>query len=183
MRNGDQLALGEIYDRYHQPVYRYVLNLIKIPELTEDIVHEVFVKLWDKRETIHIRENFQGYLFTTCRNQAVDATKRIIAERELKTELLRYYDQAFLEKHYTQEELHRYDQLVEQALEALSPQRRRVFEMCRREGKSHQEIARELDISPNTVKEHMSKALATLRDFLYEKGDLALAIILVGKLF
>lgn len=183
MRNSDELALGEIYDRYHQPVYRYVLNLIKIPEVTEDIVHEVFLKLWEKRETLRVRENFKGYLFTACRNMSIDMTKQIAVDRELKAELLRYYDHASLERHYSQEELYKYDSLVEEALNTLSPQRRKVFEMSRKQGKSHQEIARELNISPNTVKEHMSRALTGLRDFLQKRGEISFAIILLGKLF
>ena len=54
LRTGDKKAFEEIYNRYHKPVYRYLVSLVKIPEIAEDLVHEIFVKLWDIREKLVI---------------------------------------------------------------------------------------------------------------------------------
>jgi RNA polymerase sigma-70 factor (ECF subfamily) len=183
LRDGDKLAFAELYNRYHKPVYRYLISLVKVPEIAEDLVHEIFLKLWDIRQKLEIKENFKGYLFWMCHNKAADTTKKIAGERILKNQLLHYYQTLSTVETHTLEQLQRYDNLIEEALNSLSPQRRKVFELCKKQGKSYQEAAHELQISTHTVKEHMSYALAALRDFLRQNGELSLACIVMAQLF
>src|SRR5687768_2931624 len=165
LHEGDKKAFEEFYNRYHKPIYRYLVSLVKVPEIAEDLVHEIFLKLWDIRQKLEIKQNFKGYLFWMCHNKAVDTTKKIAGERMLKDELLfHYYQNLFNVENQTPEQ-QQYDDLIEEALNSLSPQRRKVFELCKRQGKSYQQVADELQISIHTVKEHMSYALAALRDF------------------
>jgi len=171
-------AFGEIYNRYHQPVYRYLITLVKIPELTEDMVQEVFIKIWEIRKKLEIKTNFRSYLFRISHNKAADTIKKIATDRNLKTQLLHHYQDFFEAEPRSAEELRRMDDLVDLAFESLSPQRRKVYELCKKKGLSYREAAAELQISPNTVKEHMAKALATLRDFLQDRGELALFFLL-----
>jgi RNA polymerase sigma-70 factor (family 1) len=184
LRDGNKLAFAEFYNRYHKPVYRYLISLIKIPEIAEDLVHEIFLKLWDIRQKLEIKENFKGYLFWMCHNKAADTTKKIAGERILKDQLLFHYYQnlATVEGH-TPEQQQRFHDLIEEAVNSLSPQRRKVFELCKMQGKSYQEAANELQISPNTVKEHMSSALAAIRDFLRQNGEFSLALLLMSQIF
>jgi RNA polymerase sigma-70 factor (ECF subfamily) len=182
LRTGDKKAFEEFYNRYHKPVYRYLVSLVKIPEIAEDLVHEIFVKLWDIREKLVIKDNFKGYLFWMCHNKASDTTKKIAKERILKDQLLlHYYQYLSTAENHTLEQLQRYDNLIEEALNSLSPQRRKVYELCKRQGKSYQEAAAELQISTHTVKEHMSGALAALRDFLRQQGEFSLALIVIAR--
>jgi RNA polymerase sigma-70 factor (ECF subfamily) len=181
LRGSDSAAFTEIYNRYHKPVYKYLISLVKVPQLTEDLLHEVFLKLWENREKIEIRESFSGYLFRICHNKAADMIRKIAGERSLKMALLLHYQGFTPDEYRSREELQRFDNLVEQALDSLSPQRRKVYELCRRQEKSYQEVAAELGISTNTVKEHMAKALSTLRNFLEEKGKFTFALLLLEK--
>jgi RNA polymerase sigma-70 factor (ECF subfamily) len=158
-----------------------LLALVKSPEMAEDLVHEIFLKLWEIREKLEIKTNFSAYLFRICHNKAADATKKIAGERLLRSELLRYYQDFSTDEQRSQEELYQYDALAEQALDNLSPQSRKVYELCRREGKSYREVAEELHISPYTVKEHMSKALTSLRSFLREKGKIAIILVFLER--
>jgi RNA polymerase sigma-70 factor (ECF subfamily) len=183
LHEGDKKAFEEFYNRYHKPIYRYLVSLVKVPEIAEDLVHEIFLKLWDIREKLVIKENFKGYLFWMCHNKAADTTKKIAGERMLKDRLLHYYQNLSVVEHHTLEQLQRYDNLIEEALNSLSPQRRKVYELCKRQGKSYQEAAEELQISTHTVKEHMSSALATLRDFLRQQGEFSLALIVISRFF
>lgn len=184
LRDGDKLAFAEFYNRYHKPIYRYLISLVKVPEIAEDLVHEIFLKLWDIRQKLEIKENFKGYLFWMCHNKAADTTKKIAGERMLKDQLLLHYYQTLttVETH-TLEQLQRYDNLIEEALNSLSPQRRKVYELCKKQGKSYQEAANELQISTHTVKEHMSYALSALRDFLRQNGEFSLTCIVMAHLF
>jgi RNA polymerase sigma-70 factor (family 1) len=183
LRAGDKLAFEEFYNRYHKPVYRYLVSLVKVPEIAEDLVHEIFVKLWDIREKLVIKDSFKGYLFWMCHNKAVDTIRKIAGERMLKDQLLFHYYQHLSDaEHHTLTQLQRYDNLIEEALNSLSPQRRKVYELCRKQGKSYREAANELQISTHTVKEHMSYALAALRDFLRQHGEFSLAWIVITQL-
>lgn len=182
LKTGNEGAFTEIYNRFHQPVYGYLLSLVKSTVMAEDLVNEIFLKLWEIREKLEIKTNFSAYLFRICHNQAADATKKIAGERLLRAELLRHYQEFSSVEQWSPKELYQYDALAEQALDSLSPQSRKVYELCRREGKSYREVAEELHISPYTVKEHMSKALTTLRSFLREKGEIAVIFILLEKI-
>jgi RNA polymerase sigma-70 factor (family 1) len=184
LRDGDKMAFAEFYNRYHKPVYRYLISLVKVPEIAEDLVHEIFLKLWDIRLKLEIKENFKGYLFWMCHNKAADTTKKIAGERILKNQLLlHYYHTLSTVETHTLEQLQRYDNLIDEALNSLSPQRRKVYELCKKQGKSYQEAANELQISTHTVKEHMSYALSALRDFLRQNGEFSLACIVMVQLF
>lgn len=176
-------AFAELYNRYHQPVYRYLLNLLKVPQQSEDCLHEVFMKLWEVRMKMEIKGNFSAYLFRVCHNMAINSTRKIARNNLLQTELKYFYHKSVQDEYQSAEKLHRYDQLVDQAMASLTPNRRRVFELCRREGKSYQEAAEILNVSMNTVKEHMSNALACLRNYLEKNGDLAMLAIFISGFF
>jgi RNA polymerase sigma-70 factor (family 1) len=182
LRGGSKDAFTELYNRYHEPVFRYIAGSVKIPQLAEDLVHEVFMKLWDRKDRLEIRDNFAGYLFRVCHNLVADTLKKIAGERALKDQLIHQY-QYLSSEHYSEEELQQLDGLVEEALQSLSPQQRVVYELCKKQGKSYLEVATELNISANTVKEHMSKSLFKLREFLRDKGKLGLFFILFEKFF
>jgi len=183
LRKDDQKALAELYHRYHQPIYRYLISLVKTPQLAEDLVHEVFLKLWNAREKLDIQINFSSYIFRICHNQAYDATMKIARERHLLEELILHYPLNTTDEPRSRAALHQLDLLVDQALDTLTPQCRKVYELCRRQGKSYQQAATELGISPHTVKDHMTKALATLRLFLKDREKLAVIICLSEIIF
>jgi RNA polymerase sigma-70 factor (family 1) len=182
LREGDKEAFAEIYNRFHKPVYRYLISMIKVPEHTEDLVHEIFLKLWEIRQRLDIHTNFQAYIFRVAHNKAVDEIRKMVHDRRLRAELSYKYQELTISQNESPSQLNHYDKLVEQALDSLTPQRRKVYELCRIEGKTYQDAADELNLTHNTVKEHMSKAMASLRHFLAERGELTLAIVLLGNI-
>lgn len=182
IREGNRHAFEEVYNRYHKSIYRYLISIFQVPDMAEDLTHEVFIKLWEVREKLDIKGNFKSYLFRMSHNLAVDMSKALARDRQLRDRLILHY-QGFSDMELrTLEELKRFDNLVEEALQSLSPARRRVYELCKIEGKTYQEAADLLQISPNTVKEHMGQALATLRNFVKEKGHLPLIFMMLQEL-
>jgi RNA polymerase sigma-70 factor (family 1) len=182
LKVGDKLAFTEIYNRFHKPIYRYLIGMVKMEEQAEDLVHEVFLKLWESREKLSIKGAFTPYLFRVCHNKAIDAIRKIAYDRKLRAGLLKAYENWVAAPQHSPEELHRFDNLVEESLDALSPQRRKVYELCRINGKTYNEAASEMGISPNTVKDHMSKALSTLRQIVQNRGELTILLILLGNI-
>lgn len=182
LKVGDKLAFTEIYNRFHKPVYRYLISIVKVDEHAEDLVHEVFLKLWESRETLSIKGAFTPYLFRACHNKGIDALRKIAADRKLQESLLRAFGNMTTGEYHSKEELQQFDNLVEEALDSLTPQRRKVYELCRVNGKTYHEAAAEMGIAPGTVKEHMTKALASLRLIVQNRGELTILLILLGNI-
>jgi len=176
-------AFAELYNRYRHELYRYALTLVKIPDVAEDLVQDVFIKIWEVRERLEIKQNFRSYLFRVCHNSAVDLNKQVASNRQLFSQLLYHYQALPETVQYSQEELLRYDALVEEALSILTPQRRKIYELCKKEKKSYEEVARELGISQNTVKAHITQTLALLRGYIARRVNLPILLLLIEKFF
>ena len=182
LRKNNTQAFAGLYSRYRQDIYRYILTLVKVPELAEDLVQDVFIKIWNVRERLEIRQNFRSYLFRVCHNSAVNMNKQIASNRRLFNQLLHHYPAIPESEYYSQEELLRYDSLVEEALNSLSQQRRKIYEMCRKEKKSYEEVARELGISRNTVKAHITQTLSLLRVYISKHAKISFLILLIKNI-
>jgi RNA polymerase sigma-70 factor (ECF subfamily) len=159
-----------------------MLTLVKVSDLAEDLVQDVFIKIWDVRRRLEIKQNFRSYLFRVCHNSAVDLNKQMASNHQLFNQLLYHYQAMPESGYYSQKDLLHYDALVEEALNSLSPQRRRIYELCKKEKKSYEEVARELEISPNTVKAHVTQTLSLLRSYISKHTKLSILILLMQKI-
>lgn len=183
LQNDDKLAFAAIYDRYRLDVYRFGITLVKAPDLAEDLVQDVFIKIWDARHRLEIKQSFRSYLLRVAHNRGIDMNKEISTKHHLVEQLVNYYQALpVLVEEDNQEDLQRYDDLVEEALNSLTPQRRKVYEMCKKDKKSYEEVARELDISPNTVKATMSQTLSLLRNYITKHAKLSVVLLLLHKI-
>ena len=165
---GDEAAFAELYNYYKAPALRFSISLLKDEEEAENMIQDVFVKIWIKRTHIKPDHNFSSYLFTCLRNMAFDHFKKME-----KSELLRkqFMDAMMAGADEEKEEKERRISLVQNAVEALSVKRKLILKLNIEEGKSYQEIAEFLRISKNTVKNQLVKAKQILR----EKVDFAAA--------
>ena len=182
LRSDDPSAFAELYRRYRLDVYRYGLTIVKVPQQAEDLLQDTFIKLWDVRHRLEIKQGFRQYLLRICHNRGIDINKQMVVNRQLADLLLIHYQDANVSQERSREEWQRYDALVEEALNSLSPQRRKVYEMCKKEKKSYEEVARALNISTNTVKAHVTQALALLRDYISKHAKISVFILLLQKI-
>lgn len=165
LRNGDAQAFTKLYHLYSGQLYANLLKMVKDETLAEEIVQEIFTRIWQKRQILQVNQNFPAYVYRMGQNALHDFYRKIQRDR-------RFYQQfkAMATKHYTHIEEALYhresEQLLHQALNALSPQQKRVYQLCKLEGCSYKQTAEQLGISPLTVKEYMVKANMTIRDFL-----------------
>ena len=165
---GDIAAFDEIYRRNFYPVYCNALKITREVSLAEDALQEVFIILWEKRSTIDPEKSLAGWLFIVCYHQSIN-----ILRKKLRESLL--YKGLQQPDEYSMEEEIKYGKqwkILENALSSLSPQRRRVFELCKLEGKTYEETALELRISKYTVKEYLSSAVAAIKEYsLHHSGS------------
>jgi RNA polymerase sigma-70 factor (ECF subfamily) len=182
-----QLALGNkeaftvIYQQYHAGIYNYLLKFTKNPVLTEDLVHDVFLKIWEIRAQLDIKSSFSAYLYRLARNAALTQLNRISLFDTIRDEVMHRVslginDQSLMNALETKQ----YEELLHNAVASLPPQRREAFILCRQQGKSYEEAAALMNISRNTFKQHLSLAVKSIREYLLEHGHISLLILLVS---
>lgn len=163
---GDEQAFATLYNYYRTPAMRFTTSLLKDEEEAENMVQDVFIKIWVKRAHIKPDYNFNSYLFTCLKNMAFDYFKKIEKSEQLRKN---YMEAMKMAEEEEREENERRINLVIAAVDCLSVKRKQILKLNVEEGKSYQEIAEFLRISKNTVKNQLVKAKQILR----EKVDFA----------
>ena len=175
---GDIGAFNEIYQKYFHPVYCNALKITRETPVAEDVLQEVFITLWEKRATIDPESSLAGWLFIICYHKSVNILRKKLRESLLYKKLQAPDDD------YREEEIKYGTQwkILENALSRLSPQRRRVFELCKLQGKTYEEAAMELRISKYTVKEYLSAAIASIKEYSLHHPGSTVALIPIAFL-
>ncbi|HYC86577.1 MAG TPA: RNA polymerase sigma-70 factor [Chryseosolibacter sp.] len=158
----DEHAFRDIFHLFSGRVYSFALKLTRSQATAEEMVQEVFMKLWVNRASLGTIDNFSGYLFIITKNLVLNILKRRALEEKVKGELSVMAETA---SHYTEQAVpdHDYDALLKETISHLPPQQRIVYSLCHQEGLRYDEVAERLNISRLTVKTHMHKALKTIK--------------------
>lgn len=178
---GSEDAFGQLFRRYRGKLYRYLQTFTQSDELAEDLVHDIFLKIWSGREMLPGIDNPSAYLFQMARNMAISGFRRKAKEQLILAELRQeHYEPIPDADPASQKEIRSF---ILQAVDKLSDQQKKVFLLSRQEGLRHEQIAEQLGISINTVKTHIGRALQFLREEIgHTYGDLAIAIFVIYRL-
>ncbi|MCS3556143.1 MULTISPECIES: RNA polymerase sigma factor [unclassified Sphingobacterium] len=175
LQQDDVSALSKLYFSNIRALKYFILKTAKSPELTDDILHDTFIRIWENRMTIDPEKTFRPFLYTVAQRVLLNFLKRAQHERRILDEIQKY---AITSEHST-ELLVAYNEsnnLLKQAIADLPPRCREVFLRCKIEGLSHKQTANELGISESTVNNQMGKALKNIKDFMAGQQTLALII-------
>jgi RNA polymerase sigma-70 factor, ECF subfamily len=156
---GDRTAFEALFRLHYKPLCAFALGYLKDPDKAEDLVQDLFFRLWLDREKVQVTISLKAYLFASVRNRCLNALKsgsRLVVLNEALEEHAE--DQVRSEDEHA-ERIAR----VQAAIEALPEERRKVFKLSRYEGLKYHEIAGRLGISVKTVENQMGSALRTLR--------------------
>jgi len=157
---GNRDAFEEVYHRYHAALYQNILRFTKDHTVTEDLVQDTFIRFWQKRSSIRADKSLAGWLFVISYHLSVNWLKHKLVDAKAKQQLVLLSVES--------DSLSLYDHqmaLLEQAILQLPPQKRRVLELCKLQGRSYKEAAQEMNISTHTVKEYLSGAMKVVRDY------------------
>lgn len=162
---GDENAFCQLFNHYWNHIYSVAFSLTKSAVISEEIVQDVFVKIWLNKEKLTSVTKFDAYLFTMARNHIYNELRKKTLEQPFVEHLEQYFLQSFSlpDQEMSFKET---NQLINKLVEQLPSQQRVIFRLSRYEGFSHNKIAEELGISALTVKSHMTKALRFIRHFL-----------------
>lgn len=159
---GDTAAFEEIYHHYNKFLQPFLLNKTKSPELTEEIIQELYLKLWDRREMLPSIENYRSYIYSMAVNAVYAHFRRASVEQKILKKIWR----GMTEQQSTTDEIMEFKEseaLINQAVEKLPPQQKKIYLLSRRSGLSHDQIADELHISKRTVSNQVTEALKAIK--------------------
>jgi RNA polymerase sigma-70 factor (family 1) len=162
LKDSDRLAFAEIYERYKYILHAHALNKTRDREEAGDVVQEVFIYLWDKREAIQFNGKLSGYLYTSVRNAILNKVTHKLVQEKYYQSIKNFSDNSKIETDYRIRES-QLIQLIENEIALLPAKMREVFELSRKQHLSHKEIAEKLDISEQTVSKQVSNALKILK--------------------
>jgi RNA polymerase sigma-70 factor (family 1) len=158
----DRSAFNELYARYWKAIYDISCKKLRDSDTAKDIVHDLFVDIWNKRGTIHITTSFAGYLFTMLSNRITDIQRKRAYQNRVEKQLMAE-DEPFEDVVIQNITYHELETRLWAEVQNMPDGMRRVFLLSRNEQLSPQEIADRLSISLQTVKNQISSALKRLR--------------------
>lgn len=162
LKEGDHKAFEEIYHLYKDRLIGNMLRMLQSRELVEEQVQELFLKIWNGRAEIDPDKSFKAYLFRIAANMAKNIFREMSYDQRLRSTLLPIEEQIY--SHVEEQLVSQENKLIlDTLLDRLPPQRRTVFTLCKLEGMSYREVGELLNISENTVNDHIRKANLTLR--------------------
>ena len=164
-KEGDAEAFDLIYRQYSKKIYLFAKGMVKDEDQAKDLVQEVFVNLWDKRESVDLNLNFENYLFTISYN----SIRKFFRKRAMKIKVMDQLQKNSPGIIESADSSFIYNELLELAnktIENLPPRRKTVYKLRKQEGMRIKEIARKLDISTRTAENHLARALKYLKEEL-----------------
>lgn len=179
LRSGDMQAFDILYYRYSQIIYANILKFLKDETIAEDLLQDVFLRIWENRSKIDPEQSFAAFLFTCSRNITFNFKRRLKLEMESEVHLA----YGISESENTIDRILDAKEamvLVEALLSRLPNQRQKIFRLSKLEGKSYQEISEEMGISIATVRDHIVKANKFIRNgAMQDSGFSALLLALL----
>lgn len=169
LKEDSEYAFQLIYDCNRNRIYKTAVWYLKSPILAQEVVQDVFLKLWFERNEFKINTSLEGWLFIVAKNNILNRLKKISNEWKalnilplLRADVSNNTENAILDSEYAS--------ILNAAVQSLPTQQKKVFQLARQEQLSYSEIGKAMDLSPLTVKTHMSRALTHIKAYLKLKG-------------
>ena len=178
LQQGHEGALRVLYDIHIKKLHYFILRTAKVRELAEDVVQDVFVKIWENRSQLDPDQSFRSFLYTVARNHLLNLLKRLQHESGILDEIRRHASASEntteLQVDYSESNV-----LLVEAISRLPQQCKEIFVRCKMQGLSYRQVASELNITEGTVNSQMVKALRSIRQYIGLKATILLLISLM----
>lgn len=161
---GDEKAFRILFDHYKDRFYYVVLKMTGLEDIAEETVQEVFINIWRQRESLQEIKDPDAYFFTIVYRQVYRFYKKQALEKKLR----QFVSESSESRNFTEENVlaKERERFIHEAVARLPTQQKRVFELSKLEGLSREQIAEQLEISPNTVRNHMAEGMKSVRTYL-----------------
>jgi RNA polymerase sigma-70 factor (ECF subfamily) len=177
LKRGSERAFNKLYTNLGKILYKKIFAMVKDEDIAEELLQDLFMKIWHKREELNEEKSFKAYVYTIAQNLVYDYLRKVASNKRLTEKLLMnavdfymHTDSALINKETTE--------IINRAIHQLSPQRKQAFTLCKMEGKSYEETSKLMGITVATVNSHMVKSLRSIKDYLMQNQDLAIIFII-----
>jgi RNA polymerase sigma-70 factor (family 1) len=177
LATGDETAFNMLFGRYRDKLYHYLLKITKSPEISEEIVIDIFIKLWVGRELMPQIELFENYLHKVAYHKAMDflrTTSRHTRLQQIYIQRMEHKPDRLADEVLIDEESRA---LLHKAVLSLPPQRKLIYTLSRKQGLTYDQIAGALNLSPSTVKNSITAAIKSITEFLKNNSSHPLTLI------
>jgi RNA polymerase sigma-70 factor (family 1) len=180
---GNRHAFTELYQFYHKKVYGYALSIVNEEFLAQEVVQDVFMKIWIRRNTLLSIDNFAGYLAVCTRNETLNAIKKIAAQQK-HYQVVQKTQTELDEGTEQQIQLRETRKMLDRAIQRLPPQQKKVYSLLNVQGLKLDDVAERMHITPSTTKTHLKAAIKNIRNFMdvYYR-TLGIIIFIFHKIF
>ena len=178
---GDRKAFTQLYTGWLNNVHDYVHFFTRSAETTEELVQEIFIKIWEHHHRLAAVRSFKSYLFRIAKNTVIDHVRH----QQVRHKVLRNLEQQAITAHTDTEQQLTYTayyNTVQAAIERLPEKRKLIFRLSTQEGLSHDEIATLLHISKSVVKKQLYAAFDFVRQYLYQQGEFSLCLLIAAMI-
>ncbi|MGN8070445.1 RNA polymerase sigma factor [Mucilaginibacter sp. SG564] len=176
--SGNENAFRQLFMLHHQQLGVHMLRITNSIELAEEVVQDVFVKIWFTRESLVRVDNFKAYLFVISKNHALNCLKKLAKERAMIRQL-EDADRPNLEVAGTD----MYYNLLDEAIDQLPPQQQKVYLLSRHGRLKYTEIADQLELSRETVKKYLQIATLSITEYVHEHLEVMAFLSIALKSF
>lgn len=175
MQLGSEQAFTQVYDYFSTPLYRNIFRMVKDEDITEELLQDLFLKLWTKRGDLDHHKPLKPYLYKMAASLVYNYFRKVAQDKRLVDQLILTtvdHISSVEEEIVGKEAL----DLLKEAIDRLPSQRRLVFTLCKLEGYTYKEVSERLGISGATINEHIVKANRAIKDFFLTHQDVALML-------
>ena len=167
IKAGDAIAFRSLFRMHYPSLLAFVEGFVKDKDVAEDIVQNVFMKIWVYRDSLDTAKPLRGYLFLLCRREISSWFRKEVAVQRFMSGLDRSEIEALaMSESSDPAELEELGRIADSVVASMPQKRREVFTLSRHDGLEISEISQRLGISPRTVNKHIQLALRTLREAL-----------------
>ena len=173
LKNEDKSAVDELFSHYYPRLYHFSKSILKVENGIDDILQDVFIKIWLNRQKIDNAETFNAYVFTITKNEVLNLIRTNLRDNTFRDEL---FLQAVAQEYQTQNPIE-FDEIktaIDKIVASLPEKRQQVFILSRTDGLSNKEISKQLNISEKTVEDHITHSIRHLKSSLKEMGIVSL---------
>ncbi len=180
---GNEKAFRALFFDYYEQLFKYISCIVKSKQIAEELVMDVFLKIWLGKELIPQIEKFDAFLFRVAHNKSIDFLRSVARDPKFQDLL---WDQIQLANDARADSsvlVHEYEAKLREAISLLSPQRKKVYQLSREQDMTHDQIASQLKLSKNTVNNHIVESQRFIRNYLSKNCDMAFLFLLMPDIF
>ncbi len=179
LKEGDERAFQSLFRKYYSAMCHFACQFLDDRELAEEIVQDMFVKIWEKRAILNIETSVKHYFFRSVRNHCLNQIQHEKIKKQYANKMIESAQQEIIaEQYFLEVDLVK---RIEKSIDSLPPKRKEIFRLSREQGMKYKEIAETLDISVKTVEAQMGLALKYLREDLKDFSNHLMTLFLILK--